>query len=109
MRMATANDPSKQLFANGREVIARDAKTGTVTYEVWWKNGQQHRDDGPALIRRDAATGTVSCEVWWEHGQRHRADGPAFIQRDAATGTVTYEEWWIGGKVIPRPVEAAAA
>ena len=69
----------------------------------------QHRDNGPAVSGRDAKTGTVIYEVWWERGHRHHDNGPAFIQRDAATGTVTYEEWWSDGKVIPRLVEAVAA
>jgi hypothetical protein len=46
------------LLTQGR-YIERDAATGTVTFEEWWKDGKRDRTDGPALIERDAVTGTV--------------------------------------------------
>ncbi len=53
--------------------------------EVWYKNDQLHREDGPACIEPD---GTQS---WYLCGLLHRIGGPALIRSD---GT---EEWWLNG------------
>jgi hypothetical protein len=47
----------------------------------WYKNGQRHRENGPAVIYGDT-------QVWFRYGKRHRVDGPAVIYN----GT---EEYWI--------------
>ena len=94
--------------ADGPAYIVRDAATGTVTREAWWKDGKLDRADGPAAIERDAATGTVTGEAWCKDGKLDRADGPAYIERDAATGIVTYEAWYKDGKAIAPPSPVAA-
>ena len=53
---------------------------------VWYKNGQRHREDGPAYI------GSDGTEMWYKEGQRHREDGPAYIGSD---GT---EMWYKEGQ-----------
>jgi hypothetical protein len=55
----------------------RDAKTGIVTREQWFKDGQSHRSDGPALIKRDAKTGIVTSELWYKDGDRIEPPQPA--------------------------------
>jgi hypothetical protein len=55
--------------------------------QVWYKNGQYHRDgDKPAVI---GATGTL---IWWKNGQVHRdGDMPAVILADGSL------EWYKNG------------
>src|SRR5271170_5609838 len=40
-----------------------------------------HRLDGPAAIARDPSTGVVIQESWYREGQLHREDGPAMTYR----------------------------
>ena len=76
--------------------------------KAWFRNGKQHRDDGPAVEwldgtkewwvggkrHREGAPATVTAEgreVWWVNGKRHRVDGPAVINKDDTV------EWWLNG------------
>jgi hypothetical protein len=54
--------------------------------EAWFQRGRVHRDDGPALVDPDGST------CWYQHGYLHREDGPGIIHHD---GT---HEWWLNGK-----------
>ena len=103
--------PSSGPITEKHEVTTvRDAATGIVTYEQWFKDGKccPDRADGPAYIMRDAATGFVTREEWFKDGKRDRADGPAYIKRDAATGTVTFETWCKDGKQVAPPSPVAS-
>jgi hypothetical protein len=51
----------------------------------WYKNGQLHREDGPAL---EFANGSKS---WFKNNLLHREDGPA---REYSNG---YKSWYIDG------------
>jgi hypothetical protein len=44
--------------------------------KYWHKNGQLHREDGPAVVEPDGT------EWWYRNGQLHREDGPAIIRSD---------------------------
>jgi hypothetical protein len=69
-----------------KSVLTTD-KDGT---KVWRnKNGDLHREDGPAIIW---ASGD---KEWWLNGRRHREDGPAI---EWANGKKT---WYINGKFYP--------
>ncbi len=57
----------------------------------WYRNGQLHRDDGPAVERADGT------KEWWLDGQLHRDDGPAV---EWADGT---KVWWLDGRPIQPP------
>jgi hypothetical protein len=46
--------------------------------EYWYKNGQTHREDGPAYI-------STTHQIWRIHGEIHRKDGPAYIINDFLT------------------------
>jgi hypothetical protein len=83
-----------------REVITETSPaTGTITVEIWRKDGKRDRPDGPAYIERNAETGITTREQWWKNGNLHRADDrPAIIERDAVTRHVTREEWWKDGQ-----------
>lgn len=78
-------DPTKMLYI---------WKSGTR----WWhKNGQHHRDDGPAI---EFANGT---KWWYKNGQRHRDDGPAIedadgIARPDGTREIGTRIWFKNGK-----------
>jgi hypothetical protein len=51
-----------------------------------YKNGDLHREDGPAIIW---LSGT---EEWYLNGRLHRKGGPAIT-----TGIKWEEEWWLNG------------
>jgi hypothetical protein len=64
--------------------------------QFWYKNGQLHREDGPAVERSDGS------KNWYLNGQLHREDGPAVESKDlhewyqyGANGTL---EHWIDDK-----------
>jgi hypothetical protein len=65
--------------------------TGIVKYtsgtKVWYRNGKQHRVDGPAI---EDADGT---KEWWLNGECHRVDGPAIEHYHGS------KEWWLNGKL----------
>ena len=62
--------------------------------ETWFKDGNCHREDGPARISSD---GTI---MWYKDGQLHREDGPAIIRANGKKEWYLYkrpltrEEWW---------------
>ena len=52
-----------------------------------YKNGQLHREDGPARIWADGS------QYWYLNDQLHREDGPAVIEADGS------QEWWVTGEL----------
>jgi hypothetical protein len=54
--------------------------------KYWYKDGQLHRDDGPA-VEQDNGT-----KRWYKHGKKHRDDGPAVIWPDGS------KLWYQDGK-----------
>ena len=54
--------------------------------KFWYKNDKLHREDGPALEYSDGK------KCWYKEGERHREDGPAVEWTD---GT---KEWWLKDK-----------
>ena len=57
----------------------------------WWRDGQWHRDDGPAVECADG------YRAWFRDGRLHRDDGPAVEYVDGR------REWWRDGKRVPSP------
>ena len=58
------------------------------------KNGQLHRNDGPAVINADGS------KFWYQNGKLHRTDGPAVQYADGS------KEWWVNGKLHKTPKTA---
>lgn len=52
----------------------------------WYKNGEYHREDGPAFI------GVNGRKEWYLNDKLHREDGPAIIDPNG------YEGWYLNGK-----------
>ena len=52
----------------------------------YYKNGQRHRDGGPAVIR---ANGDLD---WYQNGKLHREDGPALVRPNGRN------EFWLDGQ-----------
>ena len=69
---------------NGRHVLS-----GSV--QIYIKDGQKHREKGPAEINNKAG-----YQAWFCKGQKHRKGGPAVIYQN---GTV---EYWENGKFLRR-------
>ena len=53
---------------------------------TYWKNGERHREDGPAIEYPDGT------KHWYLNGERHREDGPAIEDPD---GT---KYWYLNGE-----------
>jgi hypothetical protein len=83
--------------------IRRDTRTGVAVGETWMRDGQIHREDGPAMIERDSDTGNVIRESWIRHDQHHREGGPAVISRKADTGRIYRSRWYLNGKNVKPP------
>jgi hypothetical protein len=75
-------------IANGMHVLS-----GGV--QIYVKDGQKHRENGPAEI--NTRTG---YQVWFKNGRKHRKGAPAVI--DPSNGSV---EYWDNGKFIRRSSE----
>lgn len=80
------------LFPDGTKMWHRDGQShrddGPAIERAdgsksWWRNGQLHRDGGPAF---EYANGD---KAWYRNGKRHREDGPAV---ESADGT---KQWWL--------------
>ena len=65
-------------------------KIGT---KIWYLNGLDHREDGPAIENYDGSL------EWRCHGVIHRLDGPAVIELDGQC------EYWINGSRISSSAE----
>jgi hypothetical protein len=57
----------------------------------YYKDGNRHREDGPAIIRNKE--GEPIDEDWFMLGVYHRLDGPAVIYDDV-------KEWWLDGLLV---------
>jgi len=57
-------------------------------YKEWLKNGQLHREDGPAVIYKNGD------KMWCYNGKLHREDGPSVEWED---GTIKY--WYYYGQL----------
>ena len=55
-------------------------------YKAWYKNGELHREDGPAIEFADGS------KAWYLNGKRHRKDRPAIEFADG------YKAWYLNGK-----------
>lgn len=67
----------------------------TVTTLLWMRDGEYHRDGGPAMVTVRTVDGTVALEAWYRNGVRHRTDGPA--QREFHDGGFLHEMWYVDG------------
>jgi len=92
------NEPDRHSFDTmydryrSRVEESRDVNDTIEVDEVgtsrWYRNGQLHREDGPAVVESDG-TGIR----WFRNGELHREDGPAFI--DPKDG----ERWYRNGQL----------
>lgn len=56
--------------------------------EIWYKNGEFHRLDGPAITHK-------TSQLWYKEGKLHRIGGPAVINLGRP------KEFWIEGSRLP--------
>jgi len=68
-----------------KQIVRTVDQFGNIIYT---KDGELHREDGPAVIRTDGS------QSWYKDGELHREDGPAVIWAD---GT---QLWYKDGKHI---------
>ena len=69
------------------DYIKYEVKVFTSGNKVWYLNGEQHREDGPAVEH------TSGSKYWYLNGKQHREDGPAI---EGANGT---KHWYLNGKL----------
>ena len=86
--------------AEGPAAIGRDPTTGTILNETYWRNGEIHRDGGPASIMHHP-NGRLAAVAWYRHGKPHRelAEGPALTHWDA-DGNIIRNEFWLNGEYV---------
>ncbi|MEP3296279.1 MAG: hypothetical protein ABJO27_07345 [Pseudoruegeria sp.] len=83
---------------NGPALTERSDITGNVLLEIWCCSGAEHRSDGPAVTEfQDDKTPMPLRCLWMWYGKKHRRGGPALKEWDES-GNVVREEWWIDGK-----------
>ena len=63
----------------------------------WYKNGEKHREDGPARIRY-YENGNKDEEEWLKDNKTHREDGPAWILYDPNRNNME-ERWYLDNKI----------
>lgn len=56
--------------------------------KYWYRNGQRHRDNGPAIEWADGA------KYWYKNGLLHRENGPAVEYIDGV------KRWYYNGKLL---------
>jgi antitoxin component YwqK of YwqJK toxin-antitoxin module len=65
---------------------------GSLCNEVYYKDGEYHREDGPAYIRY-YENGNIEFETWYRGGNHHRLDGPALMEY-YEDGSLKEESWY---------------
>ena len=91
------NDQPAVVYNNGSCAYytndSLDRKNGPASIYInengkkheYYKDGNRHREGGPAIIRYDLQDNILS-EEYFINGQRHREDGPAFISNSDPHG-----------------------
>ena len=83
--------PANRPEASGQALVDDEGPSAMVELpdgtREWYRDGQRHRDDGPAIERPDGT------REWYRDGQRHRDDGPAI---ESPSG---YREWRRDGQL----------
>jgi hypothetical protein len=59
-------------------------------FKEWYLNGKRHREDGPAIIWENGT------KKWYLNGKLHREDGPAVIYSDGS------QYWWKNGVEVKK-------
>ncbi|MGA7870264.1 MAG: hypothetical protein WCA22_05125 [Candidatus Binatus sp.] len=75
---------------------------GEYSTEHWFRDGQQHRDDGPAVVERQADGSRF--EEYCRNGKLHREDGPAEIEY-GPDGFIGYQSYWRDGTQLEQAPE----
>ena len=83
-----------QLHREDGPAQIEHSRDGTVWSETWYTQGERNRLDGPAVTEYHD-NGRVNIEMWYVQNERHREDGPAYIGRSEETGQITEESWFL--------------
>lgn len=77
--------------------VARWRKNNIIASEEYFdKQGQRHREDGPASVNYYGHSGTLAHTDYFWHGLLHRVDGPA-EQNWWSSGMLDEEAWYVDG------------
>jgi len=58
-------------------LVRRDPESGNVILTMWWREGEAHRNPGPAIVwHRTDSPMMVDREIWVEDGMFQRTDDP---------------------------------
>ena len=67
-------------------------------YEIWYKNGKEHREGGPAQTHW-YWDGNKEYQFWYIDGLKHRENGPAEIWY-INDGSIFYEKFYRYGELL---------
>jgi len=86
--------PEVETPAKGGQINMKDGCYIDITgAEVWVKDGEYHREDGPAIIWKNGT------KIWRKNGNLHREDGPAIIYPNGV------EEWWLNDQKLNKVLQ----
>lgn len=75
--------------------------TGFLRRELWYRNGNPHREGAPSLVQYDEhIENSKTYEEWRINGALHRLDGPARLWYDPQTGVAQKQEFWVKGRRV---------
>lgn len=75
---------TKYIFRTNKDLLREE----TPTHVFWFKDGELHRDGGPALEFFHSRV-----KKWYKHGKLHREDGPA-------VEAIQFNVWYLEGEFI---------
>ena len=82
-----------------RIVRSNDSGIAIQILKEYFKNGKQHRINGPAELKYDNH-GAKKRFSWYQNNKLHRVGGPAVIQYDTTTGKPKYGVYYKNGQLI---------
>lgn len=84
------NENGKVIYVSYKDLEdpGYEYKEYTLGIKKWYRNGELHREEGPAVIYDNGK------KEWWIHGKRHREDGPAIIFHDGV------KFWYKNGRLV---------
>jgi antitoxin component YwqK of YwqJK toxin-antitoxin module len=72
-------------------------ENGNIKYKSYFSNNKLHREDGPASIQY-YENGNIQCEYYYLNGKIHKEDGPAYTVY-YENGNIKYEAYYLNGKI----------
>lgn len=92
LETVTRNEVGELHSFRDRPAVELFDGDGNLIRQQWFRNGAQHRDEGPAEIDFRPGDGSVEQEEWFRDGKRSNPSGPALVEYHG-NGRVAREDW----------------